>query len=230
MSIPDALRARFSDDLQEGKVWTPSDFGDLGEMDVIHVALGRLVGSGEIRRISRGLYDKPILNALTKRPRQPDVFAVVAALSRRDSTPLLMDRGAAANGVGFTNLVPAKMTFHAAKPMATLKFDGLEISFKTAAPSRMFWAGRPGESVVQGLHWVRDVIPNAPDGPFGEAEAEEMTRIGVALRAYLDRVPAAEADLVENASVMPQWMKTVVRRVVDGESLVPEDVQGGPRP
>jgi hypothetical protein len=40
-------------------VWTPLDFGGLGSRDAVDQALSRMVATGDIRRITRGLYDMP---------------------------------------------------------------------------------------------------------------------------------------------------------------------------
>ena len=42
-----------------GKVWTPVDFLHLGPRAAVDKALQRLVARDELRRLSRGLYDKP---------------------------------------------------------------------------------------------------------------------------------------------------------------------------
>ncbi len=50
------------------KVWTPGDFLDLGKRDAVDKALQRLVGSDALRRVDRGLYDKPRINSLRIAP------------------------------------------------------------------------------------------------------------------------------------------------------------------
>ena len=60
-------------------MFTPASFTPLGSRDAIDKALQRLVAEGGLRRLSRGLYDKPrhdeILGTLW-----PSVDAVVQAL------------------------------------------------------------------------------------------------------------------------------------------------------
>ncbi len=64
-----ALHARLLDRIvsDPGAVWTPSDFSDLGSRAAVDKTLWRLVPSGEIRPIDRGLYDRPRWNSLTGR-------------------------------------------------------------------------------------------------------------------------------------------------------------------
>jgi hypothetical protein len=45
-------------------VWVPADAADLGPRDTVDQALHRLVRAGTIRRITRGLYDKPNLRII----------------------------------------------------------------------------------------------------------------------------------------------------------------------
>ena len=42
-----------------GRVFTRSDFLDLGSTDAIGMALQRLLKAGKLRRVARGLYDMP---------------------------------------------------------------------------------------------------------------------------------------------------------------------------
>ena len=91
-------------------VWTPADFASLGGRDAIDKALQRLAKAGELRRIDRGLYDRPRINALTKKPTSPDYRKVLSALARRDQVRMLVDGMTAANDLGLTDAVPAHVT------------------------------------------------------------------------------------------------------------------------
>ena len=66
-----------------GHVWVPADFASLGNRGVIDKTLQRLVAQGGLRRIDRGVYDRPATNQLTGRTAAPDYRAVVDALARR---------------------------------------------------------------------------------------------------------------------------------------------------
>src|SRR3546814_13586579 len=67
-----------------GQAWTPADFSDLGNRQVIDKNLQRLTKAGELRRIDRGLYDRPVHNDLTGKPSVPDYRADTEAVLRRD--------------------------------------------------------------------------------------------------------------------------------------------------
>ena len=90
-------------------VWTPSDFVDLGGRDAVDKMLQRLVMAGELRRIDRGLYDLPSHNNLTGKPSVPDYRAVIRAIARRDQIRFVVDGMTAANDLGLTTAVPARI-------------------------------------------------------------------------------------------------------------------------
>lgn len=117
-----------------------------------------MVQAGELRRIDRGLYDRPSLNNLTKRPTTPDYRAVTEAIARRDHLRLLVDGMTAANDLGLTDAVPARVTIHTDTRRRAIQLDKLTIEFKQTAPSRLYWAGRPAMRIVQALHWLKDTL------------------------------------------------------------------------
>lgn len=128
--------------------WTPVDFLDLGARDAVDQALHRLTRGKQIRRFARGLYDKPKTNSLTGKSTNPDSYAVIDALSRRDQTRMLIDGITAANDLGLTNAVPAKIVIHTDARLKSLKLGNLIIVFRKTAPSKLYWVGRPAMRVV----------------------------------------------------------------------------------
>ncbi|MEO6748920.1 MAG: DUF6088 family protein [Casimicrobiaceae bacterium] len=74
-----------------GQVWVPADFAHLSGRDAIDKALQRLVQTGDLRRINRGLYDRPRVSRLTKQATSPDYREVVDAVARRNQVRMLVD-------------------------------------------------------------------------------------------------------------------------------------------
>lgn len=185
-------------------VWVPTDFAAFGSRDAVDKTLQRMVRDGELRRIDRGLYDRPTINRLTKRPTNPDYRAVVDAIARRDQLRLLVDGMTAANDLGLTDAVPARVTIHTDARRRAVRLDNLVIEFKQTAPSRLYWAGRPAMRVVQALHWLKDTL------------ATDRQRILSKLSKLLaDPVhgDAIRKDLLEGFSTLPTWMQSLVREL-----------------
>lgn len=78
-----ALRIARQARQQPARVFTPSDFLDLGTPHAVGMALSRMVRAGTLRRVARGLYDTPrnypLLGELS-----PSADALVQAVARRD--------------------------------------------------------------------------------------------------------------------------------------------------
>ncbi len=71
---------------------------------------------------------------------------------------MLVDGMTAANDLGLTDAVPARVTIHTDTRRRAIQLDNLVIDFKQTAPSRLYWAGRPAMRVVQALHWLKDTL------------------------------------------------------------------------
>jgi len=205
-TLPALIEARIAE-RTPGDLWTPVDFLDLGPRDAVDKALQRLARAGKIRRVDRGLYDNPRSNALTGRPTVPDYRAVVDVLARRDQARMLIDGLTAANDLGLTDAVPGRVVVHTDARRRPVHLGNLVIEFKLAAPSRLYWAGRPAMRIVQALHWLKDLLP--AEGP----------RVVERLRTLLadpGHGPALRADLREGLPTLPAWMQSVVRELLGG--------------
>lgn len=188
-------------------VWTVNDFLDLGSYDAVRKALQRLASSGDIRRIDDGLYDRPQHNPLTKQTNPPDPGQVIDAVARRNQIRVLVDGMTAANDLGLTNAVPARIVVHTDARLKPIKLGNLTITFKPTAASKLYWAGRPAMRLVQALHWLRDTT--------------DPQTLSAQVRALLRRIPDADqirADLADGMPTLPAWMQDLLRPIVSPEA------------
>jgi Family of unknown function (DUF6088) len=191
----------------ENEVWTANDFTALGSRSAIDKVLQRLVATGQLRRVDRGLYDRPTKNELTGKPTVPDYRAVIRAVARRDKVRLLVDGMTAANDLGLTTGVPARIEVLVDGRLKPIRLGNQVIHFKTAAPSRLFWAGRPAMPVVQALYWMQDLL----------SQKEERERTMQKLHKILadkDQGNAIREDLQKGFSGVPIWMQPIVSDLV----------------
>lgn len=190
------------------EVWTPGDFADLGNRAAIDKTLQRLAAAGELRRIDRGLYDRLRNNELTGRPIVPDYRAVIRAVTRRDKARVVVDGMTAANDLGLTTAVPARIEVLVDARLKPINLGKQEIHFKFAAPSRLYWAGRPAMRVVQALHWMKDMLN----------QESERQRVQVALRRLFAEPQHGQAirdDLRAGLSALPIWMQEFLRGLLN---------------
>jgi hypothetical protein len=201
LDLKTAIARRMADQSPFG-VWTPVDFIDLGTRDAVDQALHRLTRAGDIRRIARGLYDKPGLNSLTAKATSPDPRAIVDALARRDKYRMIVDGITAANDLGLSDAVPARIVVHTDARLKPLELGNLRIVFRLTAPSKLYWAGRPAMRVVQALHWLKDRL------------AGDRSRVQKRLTAIFADPrygPAIRADLREGFAALPDWMRIFLK-------------------
>ena len=114
--------------------------------------------AGDLRRIDRGLYDRPRTNKLTGRAAVPDYRAIIRAVLAAIGRAHVVDGMTAANDLGLTTAVPARIEVLVDARLKPIKLGTQVIHFKYAAPSRLYWADRPGMRVVQALHWMQDML------------------------------------------------------------------------
>ena len=185
-------------------VWTPRDFLDLGARDAVDKTLQRLTRAGSLRRVDRGLYDKPSFNSLTQKSNPPDPRQVIEAIARRDQIRVLVDGMTAANDLGLTNAVPAKIVVHADARLKSVSLGQLGITFKPTAASKLYWAGRPAMRVVQALHWLRDTMGNVDEDAV-------LKRRLTAILQNPENGQAIREDLQAGLSTLPSWMQSLLR-------------------
>ncbi|GJL82350.1 MAG: hypothetical protein DHS20C01_19840 [marine bacterium B5-7] len=206
-----AIVSRIEDGGSRG-VWTPRDFLDLGARDAVDKTLQRLTQVGVLRRVDRGLYDQPFLNSLTQKNNPPDPRKVIDAIARRDQIRVLVDGLTAANDLGLTNAVPAKIVVHTDARLKSISLGKMEIIFKPTAASKLYWAGRPAMRIVQALHWLRDTM--------GQMDEDEILthRLSTILH-HPDDGRNLRKDLSEGLSTLPTWMQNMLRPMLKDQAI-----------
>ena len=194
-----------------GTVWTPRDFLDLGPRHSVDKTLQRLTRAGDLRRVARGLYDKPSFNRLAQSSNPPDQQRVVEAIARRDQLRVLVDGMTAANDLGLTNAVPAKIIVHTDSRPRSISLGQLRIVFRPTAPSKLYWAGRPAMRIVQALHWLRDTMGQTDD------DAVLIRRLKSILQDP-KYGQALQEDLMDGLPKLPTWMQDMLRPMLKAQT------------
>lgn len=204
ISIADKIMNRIRGYGRGRRVFTPSDFLDFGSRTIIDKALSRLVKDGSLRRISRGLYDLPRMSSILKRPAPPNVDAAIKALARRDNIKFMPDGIVAANSLGLTNAVPAKMAYLTDGTTRTLKVGGCTVHLKSAKKHLLSWLDRPGLTVVLALDWL---------GKQAASETEVINNLR-------SRLPDdVKQDLLKGKDILPSWMARIVDSINQSQNV-----------
>jgi hypothetical protein len=133
-----------------GSCFTPKAFLDLGSPEAVRIALHRMEKRGVIRRLTRGLYDipknHPVIGFLSPSPDE-----IAKALSERDASRLQPSGAYAANLLGLSEQVPARIVFLTDGPARHIKIGRQEIILKNTTTRIMATAGRISGTIIQAL-------------------------------------------------------------------------------
>lgn len=175
-----------------GSVFVPADFLGIGSREAIDLALHRLTKKGTIRRLARGVYDfpkkHPALGLLS-----PSADTVARALAGRDYTRLQPAGAYAANVLGLSEQVPAKVVFLTDGPSRTVRIGSTTIQLRRTTARNMAAAGRLSGLLIQALRELgeKNVTPER--------------------REHLKRtLPANKRrELIKDLRLAPAWMHPI---------------------
>jgi hypothetical protein len=170
-------------------VFTPRHFLDLASRPAITSALRRQTQEGTIRQLGRGLYDFPRLHPSLGQL-SPTPEALAKAMAGRDRVRLQPSGAYAANLLGLSEQVPAKVVFLTDGPSRVVQVGSMTVRLRRTTPRNMAAAGRPAGLVIQAFRYL---------GPE-RVTAERIARLRQTLPADDRR------SLLKDLTVAPEWM------------------------
>jgi hypothetical protein len=175
--------------LPEGALISANELLHLGNRAAVDQALSRLAKRKELMRAGRGVYVRPVHTRFGIRAPAPE--KVVARLAETQAETVAPHGAAAANALGLTTQVPAKVMYYTSGPSRRFKLGAQYIELKHA-PHWMLLPGK-GETgeAVRALAWIghshsgealmklRHKLP--------ESTVKELIALRPALPAWLSR-------------------------------------------
>ena len=113
-----------------GAVFVAADFADLTDKAIANVVLTRLESEGIIRRVLRGVYDKPEYNEFLKEYVAPIPDNVAHALARNYGWTIVPCGDTALNLLGLSTQVPATWVYVSDGTYKEYTYDNTTIQFK----------------------------------------------------------------------------------------------------
>lgn len=193
--IEQAMLARINE-CKPGWVFSAADFLDLGSRAAVDKALSRMATAKTIRRVARGLYDvvrqHPIIGLLS-----PDIDKTAKALAGKTGTRLQVTGGNAANLLGLSDQVPAKVVFLTDGRSKRIRIGKLDITLKHTSPRLMATAGTISGLVIQALR------------NLGKPHVDDL-----AIKRLDSKLSAANRkQLLADAHLAPAWIGDIMRRL-----------------
>ena len=136
-----------------GRGWcfTPNNFCDLGSPEAVRIALHRFEKKGTIRRLARGIYEYPKKHS-TIGLLSPSPDKIARAISKRDAIRIQPSGAYAANILGLSNHIPAKIVFLTDGLGRKVMIGPYEIKFKRTTPRNMAVAKSSGTLILALKH------------------------------------------------------------------------------
>lgn len=183
-----------------GWVFTHVDFNCLGNMATVERVLSRLVASGEIKRIRRGIYYIPENSRWGEVP--PSQSNIIKALSRSMNTDFIPDGANALYQLGLTQQVPMKQVYLTDKQISTISIGKTDIEFKKVSTKKLSGAASGASVYLSALEYL------------GKEEAlQENVKSRVANTIDKSMVRKLEEASESRASWIREVVRDIIRRV-----------------
>jgi len=179
-----------------GWVFSAADFVDFGSRHAVDKALSRMAADGSIRRVARGLYDVPRQHPIVGTT-APNIDQVAKAVAGKGGTRLQPTGAYAANLLGLSDQVPAKVVFLTDGRTKRFQLGKLNIVLKQTSPRIMATAGTVSGVVIQALRYL------------GKAHVTDDT-----VRQLDRRLSTHDRrQLLKDLAYAPAWIGDIVRRL-----------------
>ena len=182
----------------EGRIFSAADFLDLGSRATVDQALSRLAREGTINRVRRGLYELPRIGKLLNQPMTQSPDALAHAWAQKNGLRIVPSGAYAANLLGLSTQVPAKITYYTNGRTKTIKLGQHTIKLLNRGPKTMEVQGKTTPLVFQALsHFGKERVTH-----------RMISRLQSTLTAN------DKAELKANLHHAPAWLQTVVKQIV----------------
>jgi hypothetical protein len=180
-----------------GLAFSSKDFLDIGSRASVDQTLSALTKAGEIRRITRGIYDYPRVNPELGGQLSPDYDSVAHAIARKNGVRIEPSGAWAANLLGLSTQVPAKIVYLSNGTSRTYQVGKQTISFQRVSPKELLPKSGPSTLVVQAIRYL------------GQEHVDDSV-----VDQLRDRLsPSERKALLRDARYSADWIYEVVKRI-----------------
>ena len=168
----------------------------MGTRAAVDQALSRLQRSGQIRRLTRGVYEFPKIH-----PKigvlSPSPGAIAKALAERTGSRITVSGAKAANLLGLSTQVPMQNLFWTEGPSRTVRIGNQTVALKHVAASKMIGAGTEAAIIIQAVR------------SLGKKSVQEIP-----VHTLAKQLPRPVKRAVKRlASTAPAWSQPVLNEI-----------------
>ncbi len=185
----------------EGSVFVNSDFADIADNNTIKQSINRLIQEGVLRRVIRGVFEKPKFSKLLGEYVAADPDAVAKALARCYHWTIAPCGDTALNMLGLSTQVTAVWSYISDGPYKTYEWDKTKIEFKHRTNKEVTGLSPTTILVIQALKTL------------GKEHVDEKTIRVLSRRLNEDE----KAALLAEGAEATDWIYTVIKEICKGE-------------
>ena len=185
---------------ESGTVFVPSDFSDLADANSVKKSLSRLVETGVIRRILRGVYDMPAYNPFLRETVAPAPHKVAEALVRNYGWTSVPSGDTALNLLGLSTQVPAEWEYVSDGPYREYSFGKTTLRFKHTA-----------NKDISKLPYQSALLAQAAKA-LGRDGLDEQARQHIA-RSF---TPKQQTEILQSGKYMTRWVYEEIKQIFAG--------------
>lgn len=185
----------------EGSVFVNSDFADIADNNTIKQSINRLIQEGVLRRVIRGVFEKPKFSKLLGEYVAADPDAVAKALARCYHWTIAPCGDTALNMLGLSTQVTAVWSYISDGPYKTYEWDKTKIEFKHRTNKEVTGLSPTTILVIQALKTL------------GKEHVDKKTIRVLSRRLNEDE----KAALLAEGAEATDWIYTVIKEICKGE-------------
>ena len=180
-----------------GTVFVNSDFADIADTETIRRNLNRLAQAGTLRRILKGVYEKPEYSQMLKEYVAADPDAVAKALARSYHWTIAPCGNTALNLLGLSTQVTAMWSYISDGPYKTYEWNSTKLEFKHRTNKE-----------ITGLSYMTILVIQALK-TLGKTNVTSKT-VQV-LKSRLDE--GDKAAMLKEAAESTDWVYNIIRQI-----------------
>lgn len=183
----------------DGEAFSACDFISFGAYDAVRQALTRLNKEGYIRRVVRGVYDKPMYSNILNQFSCPSPYSVARALARKYNWTISVSGVTALNMLGLSTQVPAKFEYISSGPNKKYKFGNRTIVFHHRSDKLMQLKSPMTLLVVSALKILRK------DSINDKLVSELSNNLSI----------EDKQNLLNESKASPLWMHKIINKICE---------------
>lgn len=136
-----------------GRIFFVDSFSTISNAKAVNKALGRLVKSGKLERVSTGIYVRAIVDNYIGKV-LPSIEEVAVAIAQRDRAKILPTGSFAMYKLGLTTQVPLNIVYYSDTSARKIKIGKQTITFKKASSKNLSFVGETSKLAIQALRTI----------------------------------------------------------------------------